>query len=231
MRASLEHCSAVAVVRRRTWRVGTLLQWSAWIGPIAVEVVWEAESCLSKESMCFVLFRRSEHPFIQDEQSIIPRTHQEPSLLWLKSLQQHLWASDGCIFHCKGALVPVPYGCNPSASMIVSLVLSRPTPAAIAVFVGWRDGQGDCPYPGRGLGLSWQKFCFSLCSSIFLGRRPMVQEQPAWWHCTGGGSGPAAGPLDTGGNVVGGGHKTWALLPRRLRKGESTGWAKHLDNT
>lgn len=73
------------------------------------------------------------------------------------------------------------------------------------------------------------EFCFSLYSSIFLGRRPMVQEQPKQWHCSAGGSAPlchpAAGPPDTGGSVVGGGHGTWALLPRRLRKGESTGCA------
>lgn len=95
----------------------------------------------------------------------------------------------------------------------------------------------------RWLSISWvwigpimAEFCFSLCSSIFLGRRPVVLEHPpAWWHCRGGGSAlvchPAAGPLDTGGSVMGDGHETWALLPRRLRKGESTGWVKHLDNT
>lgn len=47
------------------------------------------------------------------------------------------------------------------------------------------------------------EFCFNVYGSICLGRRPMVQEQPAWWHCSGDGSAPvchpAAGPLDTGG--------------------------------
>lgn len=51
----------------------------------------------------------------------------------------------------------------------------------------------------RWLSLSWvwigpimAEFCFSLCSSIFLGRRPVVQEQSTcmvalqrWWLCTG----------------------------------------------
>lgn len=78
------------------------------------------------------------------------------------------------------------------------------------------------------LGVHWARraeFCFDLYSSIFLGGRPMVQEQPARWHCSGGGSG------DTGGSMGEVGHETWVLLPRRLRKEESTGWGKHLDNT
>lgn len=71
----------------------------------------------------------------------------------------------------------------------------------------------------RSLSISWEgigpimaEFCFNLYSSMFLGRRPMVQERPVWWHCSDGGLAPgchpAAGPLDTGGSLVGSGHET-----------------------
>lgn len=164
VRASLEHCSAVALVRRwpSAWRVGTLLQWSTWIGPVALEEVWETEPCLGKESVCLVLFWDLSTPSFSASGWTDHNPQDTPGTIFVMAKITRATSvskCDGCIFYCKVALGPVPNGCNPSASMTsltVSLVLSRPTPAAIAVLVAWRDGLGCCPYPSSGLGLWWQ---------------------------------------------------------------------------
>lgn len=69
MQSFLQQCGqALSAVQQQLWweghlpwRAGTLLQWPAWISPIALEEAWEAKPCLNKGRSCLELFREFEH--------------------------------------------------------------------------------------------------------------------------------------------------------------------------